>query len=91
MGRAVFTEDMQFTKYYAEPGQVAQPPELYRYLDDPAQEVNLVEEFPEDAEALERVLDEWVSAQGMKRLEPAAPREVDPEMKKALKALGYLD
>jgi arylsulfatase A-like enzyme len=63
--------------------------ELYHLGDDPAEQHNVAERFPEQAASMQGKLREHISG-----LDPATSveaREVDPEVLERLKGLGYVD
>jgi arylsulfatase A-like enzyme len=60
---------------------------LYDLARDPGERDNRIDAEPERAAALRRLLDEWRSGHA----EPSAPPALDPEERRALEALGYVE
>lgn len=66
------------------------PLALYDLDTDPGESRNLVTDRPEDADALQRRLSGW-EADPVDPARQAEDREVDPEMRERLRALGYTE
>lgn len=62
--------------------------ELYRHQDDPAENTNLVEKFPEIKKALAAKLEEWMSRPEDYRTESV---ELDPDDLERLREIGYIE